>query len=195
MVLYLNRVTDLIDLDNVTPAFNPFDDQNVGIEVGRTGWINLPAVSTGMGAEAELELFPTDGLDLFANASVSKVTENTDGTVVTEGSSSSFKVNAGASYRTPYRTDVSLSLNYLSAQDWGLREFDPDTLAITVVSSPLEARILASARIAVRPFVDADFELAVNAWNFTAFFSDGFREHPEGQPITGRLYGSVAWRF
>jgi hypothetical protein len=152
-------------------------------------------VSTGIGAEGELELFPTDGLDLFANASVSRVTENTDGTVTVNGSSSSVKINAGASYRTPYRTDVSMSLNYLSAQLWGIRAFDPQTLAIAVVDSELEARVLLSARLAVRPFVQEDFEVAINAWNFTELLADGFQEHPEGQPMTGRLYGSVAWRF
>lgn len=195
VVVYLNRVTDLIDLSNVTPAFNAFDEANVGIEAGETGWVNLPGVSTGMGVEGELELFPTDGLDLFTNASLSRVVENTDGDVVVNGSSSSFKVNAGASYRTPYRTDVSLSLNYLSAQDWPIRAFDAETLAFGVASSTLPARVLLSARVAVRPFVDDDFELAVNAWNFTELLSDGFREHPDGQPIAGRLYGSVGWRF
>lgn len=195
VVLYYNRVTDLIGLRDVTGDIAPFDPANVGIQVGDTGWINLPEVYSGYGVEAEVELFPTDGLDVFGNVAVSAVTQTLDGVSSRDGSSSTLELNVGASYRTAYRTDVSLWVNYLSAQDWGLRQFDPDTLAIVSVPAHLDPRVLATARVAVRPIPDQDFELAVTAWNFTELFGDGYREHPEGQPVVGRLYGTAAWRF
>jgi hypothetical protein len=105
------------------------------------------------------------------------------------------KLNAGASYRTPYRTDVSAWLNYQSATEWGLRTFDPETLDLVSVPAPLDPRLLLTTRIAFRPFPQEDLELAVTAWNVTQLFGDGFQEHPEGQPMVGRLFGSVAWRF
>jgi outer membrane cobalamin receptor len=194
-VVYLNRVTDLVTLEDVTPAFSPFDPQEVGIEAGRTGWVNSPEVYTGIGFEGEVEIYPTDGLDLFANVSVMQVTQELGGDVTPDRSSSPVKLNAGGSYRTPYRTDVSLSLNWLSPQTWGLRTIDPETLAIVTIDAPVDARLLLSSRVAVRPFEGEDLELALTAWNLTQLFNDGFYEHPEGQPVVGRLFGSVGWRF
>ncbi|MEQ1503277.1 MAG: TonB-dependent receptor, partial [Myxococcota bacterium] len=195
VAVYLNRVTDLIYLDDVTLGLEPYDPVSGGIEIGNTGWVNLDPVYTGAGVEAEVELFPTDGLDLYANLSLSQVLETVGAETNPDKSSSTLKVNAGASYRTPYRTDVSFDLSYLSAQEWGLRTYDPQTLALLVTQAHLDPRLLASARVAVRPFPDEDFELGVTAWNLTELFGDGFQEHPEGQYVTGRLYGSVGWRF
>ncbi|MEQ1568230.1 MAG: TonB-dependent receptor [Myxococcota bacterium] len=194
-VVYWNRVTDLVSLEDVTPAFNAYDPTNGGIEVGRTGWINSDEVYTGVGFEGEVEVFPTDGLDLFANVSLMQVNQNLAGVVTPDRSSSPLRLNFGASYRTPYRVDVSGALNYLSPQTWGLRAFDPDTLALAVVPAPLDARVLVSARVAVRPFAEEDVEVALTGWNVTELFGEGFYEHPEGQPVVGRLFGSVGWRF
>jgi iron complex outermembrane receptor protein len=195
VVLYFNRVQGLIGLSDVELALEPFNQDYGGIEIGETGWINQEELYAGYGAEAELELFPTDGLDLFTNLSLSRIDQSLAGESSRDGSSSSVKVNAGASYRTPYRTDLSFAATYLSAQDWGLRTFDPDTLAIAVFPAPLDARLLASARVAVRPLPDEDLEIALNAWNIAGLMGRPFEEHPEGQPVSGRLYGTAAWRF
>lgn len=196
LVVYYNRVTDLVGLRDVTPAILPFDPRYVGIEAGDTGWVNLDPVYTGLGVEADLELYPVDGVDLFANASVSQVTERAPGAApVRDGSSSAVKVNLGGSYRTPYRVDLSGWVNWLSPQIWGLRTFDPETLALIAVPEALEARLLASVRIAARPLPDEDVELAFVAWNFTELMGERYREHPQGQPVQARLYGTVSWRF
>jgi outer membrane cobalamin receptor len=195
VVLYFNRVQNLIGLSDVELALEPFNEDYGGIEIGETGWINQQELYAGYGAEAELELFPTDGLDLFTNLALSRVDQTLGGETSRDGSSSSLKVNAGASYRTPYRTDLSFAVHYLSAQDWGLRTFDPDTLAIAVQPAPLEGRLLASARVAVRPFPEEDLEVALNVWNLAGLMGQPFEEHPEGQPVSGRIYGTAAWRF
>ncbi|MEZ4234598.1 MAG: hypothetical protein R3F59_00215 [Myxococcota bacterium] len=64
-----------VGLRDVTVGVNPFDPRDVGIEIGDTGWVNLDPTYTGVGVEADLELFPVDGVDLFANAAVSQVLE------------------------------------------------------------------------------------------------------------------------
>lgn len=201
VVVYYNQVTNLIGLDDVTIAFNPFDGGENGIEVGRTGWINLDPVYTGFGVEGEVEIYPTDGLDLFANASLMQVDEKTGPDVVREGSASQLKLNGGFSYRTPYNTDVSVSGHYLTGQSWTLRQFDPETLAIVPVRAPVDARLLVSARVGFRPLKDQDFEIAGTIWNITELvktISDedaGFIEHPEGHPVAGRAYATLSYRF
>jgi outer membrane cobalamin receptor len=196
LVVYYNRVTDLVGLRDVTPTIAPFDPDNVGIEAGDTGWVNLDPAYTGLGVEADLELYPIDGVDLFANASLSQVTERAPGAApIRDASSSAVKLNVGGSYRTPYRVDLSAWVNWLSPQRWGLRTFDPDTLAIVAVPEALDARLLASARVAARPLPDQDLEVAFVAWNFTELIGERYREHPEGQPVQSRLYGTVTWRF
>jgi hypothetical protein len=47
----------------------------------------------------------------------------------------------------------------------------------------------------VRPLPDEDLEIALNAWNIAGLMGRPFEEHPEGQPVSGRLYGTAAWRF
>ncbi|MBX2797510.1 MAG: TonB-dependent receptor, partial [Myxococcales bacterium] len=201
VVVYYNQVTNLIGLDDVTLAINPFDAGANGVGVGSTGWINLDPVYTGVGLEAEVELYPVDGLDVFANANVMQVNEAIGDQVAREGSASQLKLNGGFSYRTPYNTDVSMSAHYLSGQTWNLRQFDPDTLAIVPVASPIDSRLLVSARVAFRPLADQDFEIAGTVWNITELIKTvgdgdaGFLEHPEGQPVIGRAYATIAYRF
>ncbi len=193
-VVYVQRVTDLIGLSDVTPVIEPFDPTEIGFKIGDTGWINEPAVYTSYGFEGEAEVFPTDGLELFGNVAVRRTMETDEGETVVDTSSSELLVNAGGSVRTPWRTDVSLEGHFLSAQEWRIRAFDPDTLALVDTPSPLDARFLLSARIGVRPFVDHDLELAFVAWNPLAG-SYEVREHPEGQPLGSRWIAQAAWRF
>lgn len=196
LAIYVNQVTDLIALDDVTTAINPFNPQINGIEIGETGWINLASAYTGVGVEADLELYPTDGLDVFANANLMQVIENTGEARILDHSASNLKINGGFSYRTPLRTDLSLAGHYLSAQEWRLRQFDPQTLQIVQDPTPIRARLLLSARVGVRPLPDQDLEIAGTLWNITELLSgDGFLEHPEGQPVIGRAYVTLSYRF
>lgn len=196
LALYLNQVTDLIVLDDVTPAINPFDPAINGIEIGETGWVNLASTYTGVGLEADLELYPTDGLDVFANANLMQVIENTGAVRILDHSASTLKLNGGFSYRTPLRTDLSLAGHYLSPQEWRLRQFDAQTLQIVAQPTAIQARLLLSVRVGVRPLPDQDLEIAGTLWNLTELLSgEGFLEHPEGQPVTGRAYVTLSYRF
>ncbi len=196
-VLYMNQVSELIflaPLDKDIYLYNP--DSN-GFQVGETGWENRDEKLTGFGAEAELELYPTDGLDVFGNINLMGVTEKPpQGKSVPDQSSSLLKVNAGTMYRTAYRTDLSYELHFYSKQTWRLRGFD-DTGALAVNESEIPARFLMSARVGTRPFKDEALEVAATAWNIVALFSEESRfiEHPQGQPVGGRLFGSLTYNF
>lgn len=193
-VVYVARVTDLIGLDDVTTGIYPFDPEESGIKVGETGWINETAVSTAYGAEGEIEVFPADGVDLFGNVALRQTRETDGDEALVDRSSSELMVNAGGSVRTPWRTDLTLEGHFLSAQDWRLRTFDPETLELVDIPAHLDPRVLVSGRVAVRPIPDEDLELALVAWNPLAG-SFPFREHPEGQLVGSRWIGQVAWRF
>ncbi|MCB9686686.1 MAG: TonB-dependent receptor [Alphaproteobacteria bacterium] len=193
-VVYVARVTDLIGLADVTTGFYPFDPTEEGIVIGETGWINETAVATAYGAEGEIEVFPADGVDLFGNVAVRQTRETDQDVAIVDRSSSELMLNAGGSVRTPWRTDLTLEGHYLTAQDWRLRTFDPETLQIVDIPAHLDARFLMSGRVAVRPIPDEDLEFAFVAWNPLAG-SFPFREHPEGQTLSSRWIGQVAWRF
>jgi iron complex outermembrane recepter protein len=196
LVLYYNAVSDLISLRSVTPTVAPFDASSNGFKAGETGWFNAEERYTGLGMEAEAEVYPTDGLDLFTNVELTRINEFNPRTeeTVRDGSSSGLQINAGGSYRTPFRTDLSLAAHYTGKQNWRLREFDASG-TILIVEREIPARVLMSARIGARPLPSEELEVALNLWNFTELFGDGYLEHPVGQPVTGRIFGSVAYRF
>jgi hypothetical protein len=152
-------------------------------------------VYDGIGVEAEAEVFPIDGLDVYANFNWTYIVETEIGR---DTSSSPYKVNAGAMYRTPWFTDLSASISYLSTQTWQPREFD-STGQIVVVPHDIPARVLLTGRIAVRPTKDQRLEVAGTIWNATAFAGGrgnwGYQEHPKGQLLGPRVFGTATYRF
>ncbi|MEZ4239922.1 MAG: TonB-dependent receptor [Myxococcota bacterium] len=196
VVVFHNHASNLIYTADVPPAIVPYNEANDGFSVGTNQFTNLPTVYNQYGLEGELELYPTDGLDLFANGSVSRTfTHDDTGPTGVDRSSSEIKFNVGGSYRTPYRTDLSVWFNWMGPQDWPLRNIDPASLLIVVDNAHLPARSLVSARVAVRPFADQPLELSATGWNLTELFGDGYYEHPQGQRVPARVYGSASWRF
>lgn len=195
LVLYRNQISKLIAPPTQPIGAQAFDDRNNGFNLVESYWLNTPSSYLGYGAEAELELYPTDGVDLFANAALNQMIileEDYDPTRAPELSSAPLMINLGGSVRTPWRTDVSLWANWKAPQDWFIRDFGSDLTSIVSVVR-LDARLLASARVAVRP-IGEQLELSLDAWHLAALLGQPAKEHPSGQPIGGRLYGSVTWR-
>ncbi len=196
VTVFYNRLTKEIALRDLTPDRLPYDPIIEGYQAGTTGWVNTDAAFNGVGVEAEAELFPVDGLDLYANFAYTYIAEVGVGQ---DRSTSPVKVNAGAQYRTPWFTDLSLSVSYYSRQTWPLRSFNA-TGQLVPQPEDIPARVLLTARVAVRPLPGDDrLEIAGTLWNATAFAGDtgawGFQEHPKGQLVGPRLFGTVAYRF
>lgn len=194
LALYANRVTHLIGLTDVDPALAPYNPDANGFSAGTTGFTNLPYVYTALGGEGELRFFPVDGVDIYANLAIERVTEDDDGVVVADKSTSLVKANAGISYRSPWRIDVAAHVSYVSDQAWRLREFDANG-ALQVTESPIPERTIVSARLSGRPLPSNDLELAVSGWNLLELGQAGFREHPKGQLVGARVWGDATWRF
>lgn len=194
LALYANRVTDLIGLTDLEPELSFYDDEIGGFFAGTTGFTNLSPVYTAVGGELDVRVFPVDGLDLYANLAIERITENADGVVTVDQSTSLAKLNLGAMYRTPFRVDLAAHLSYVSPQVWGVRDFD-DTGALVNTPVDVEARTLLSAHVGVRPFQDDKLEVAVNGWNLLQAGRAGYRENPKGQLVGARYWGDLTWRF
>ena len=193
--VYLNRVTKLIALSDVDPKLEFYNDEINGYLLGESTFENLDSVYYGYGLELDGHLFPVNGLDVHANAHLQSVVEDDGNQRIQDEAASAVKINFDAAYATPWRIDVSAGVHYSSAQVWRLREFDENgQVQIDAIEVP--ARTIPTARLAARPMPDESLEIAVTVWNPAGLTEEGrFREHPKGQLVGGRLYGSLTYRF
>lgn len=196
VTVFYNRVSNLIGLRPLDPRFSPYDPGSQGFIAGETGWVNLADVYHAGGVEADGKLFPADGLDIFANVNVQRIFQDSPGQELAIDRSTSFvKANAGVQYRTPFRVDLSAAGHFVGPQTWLLRGFAPDG-GIELTPQSIPSRFLANARVAARPFNNEGIELAVTGWNLVALSSSArTREHPNGQLLRSRIFGSVSYTF
>lgn len=195
LALYVNRVTDLIYVGDLVRTITPFDPEANGFSAGSTTFTNLAPSYTAMGGELEGRIFPSDGLDVYANAAVERILESDGGVTVVDESTSTLKGNLGLMYRSPWRVDLSSHVQALSAQTWRLREFD-DEGQLVVAEESIPARAILSAQVAARPMADGALELSLSGWNLLPLLTgEGFREHPKGQRVGSRIFGNATWRF
>lgn len=193
--VYVNRVTHLIGLLPVTGGADWYDDDANGYLAGTTGFGNYPEVYTGLGFEAEAEFFPANGLDVYTNVDVESIRVDDGDTVQRDKSTSMLKANAGVMYRTPFRLDLTTDVHYVSAQTWGLREFDASG-ALVVQDEEIPDRVLLSARVGYRPLKEHDLEVSATAWNILGFSESlRFQEHPTAPKLQPMVYGSVSYKF
>jgi hypothetical protein len=90
--------------------------------------------------------------------------------------------------------DLTYDLHWVGPQVWTLRNFNSQG-GVVFEEVEVNARTIMTARVAGRPFADERIELAATAWNFTELFGEGFKEHPNGQLVHGRLFGSLTYKF
>jgi iron complex outermembrane receptor protein len=196
VTVYMNQVRDLVGLTDVdgTQFSDVLPEQQV-IAAGTTTFTNVEGLYRGVGAELDGRLYPLQGVDLYGNIAVGQVLLDAGGEVTPDRSMSSVKVNAGVLLRTPWRTDVATHVNYLSGQTWSERDVDEQG-KLEINDLPIPGRTVLVARVATRPFADEELELAVTGWNLLALAEGGsFQEHPLGQYVGPRWFGSATWRF
>ncbi len=193
---YVNRVTDLIYVTDVSGTPESFSPTEGGFAAGTTFFDNLDPTYLAYGLEVEGQVFPADGVDVFTNVTLQRTNETEDAVTTVDGQTSAVKLNAGVAYRTPWRIDASAQVHYLSPQQWRLREFDATGQLVKQDPVEIPARTIATVRLAGRPFADDKLELALTAWNLAALITgEGTREHPKGQLVGGRLFGAATYRF
>ncbi|MEL6341855.1 MAG: TonB-dependent receptor [Myxococcota bacterium] len=195
--VYVNRVSNLIGLTDVVPTLDFYDDDDNGYQVGLTGFGNLESIYTGYGLELDGHLFPVTGLDLQANLHLQEIIEDDGaGNILDDQSASLAKFNANVAYSTPFRLDVSAGVHLVSAQTWRLRDFSQEDGSLIESSIDIPARAIPYGRLAVRLLDDESLEIAGVLWNPVGLVEEErFQEHPKGQLVGGRAYGSVTYRF
>jgi iron complex outermembrane receptor protein len=196
VAVYWNRVTDLIDIASVVPELRAYEPDGGGYPFGESSWFNTQTVYDAVGGEADVTVFPVDGLDVYANVSVERIWGTTPGGEhFVDGSTALVRANAGVLYRAPFRMDFTLSAHYTSRQLWRVPTFDAGG-QIIVEERETPDRVLLVARIAGRPVVKPEIELALTLWNPLGFAdATAFREHPDGQIVGPRLFGTVSAAF
>ncbi|MBO87847.1 MAG: hypothetical protein CL927_21050 [Deltaproteobacteria bacterium] len=196
VTVYMNEVRDLIGLTDVDGSqfTDVLPDREV-IAAGATSFTNVEGVYRGFGAELEGRLYPVRGLDLYGNVALGRISQNVAGTVLPESSMSTVKVNAGVVVRTPWRTDLATHVHYLSDQSWAERDFN-ESGQVEITDMPIPGRTVLVAKVAAHPLANEDLELAMTGWNLLALAEGGsFQEHPLGQDVGARWFGSATWRF
>jgi len=196
VTVYMNQVRDLIGLTDVDGSqfTGVLPDEQV-ISAGTTSFTNEEGVYRGYGAEFDGRLYPVQGLDLYGNVAVGNITWDVAGQEIPEESMSKVKVNAGVVVRTPWRTDLATHVHYLSGQTWAERDFDEQG-QVAITDLPIPGRTVLVGKVATRPLAEEDLELSFTGWNLLALADGGsFQEHPLGQEVGARWFGSATWRF
>lgn len=186
------RLTDYVNANSyfgTTPGYDP----SLQSYVFSTGtYENQPEQFQQAGGEVGVRVYPTDGLDLYANYALSYTLPfgGSTGPYHSDQRTSAHMVNAGFQYRAPFGLDLASDFSWQSDQVWFEQQLDP-VQGIVFQSFPLPAYITLNARIGWR-FLDDHLELAVVGYNLAG---DGHREHPYGQTIPRRFMGTVTVRF
>lgn len=193
LAVYYNRVTNFIFLRSVEPSFAFYDEDELGYEVGNSGWVNTSPVVNSFGLEAEAEFFPADGVDIYINGTLTRLLETEDGVTAIDGSTSLVKANMGVAYRTPYALDVSADVLFASAQVWRQREFDSrGQLQVNLYDVPY--RLYLNGRVGWRPLPNEGIEIAASVQNVLGFINPGI-QHPLGHKVGGRALGTISYTF
>lgn len=204
VVLYVQRVNNLI-ADGVFRRPGPgetVDPTTGNFIIGYTGFNNEPYAVLGLGAEVSAKWQPTDGVDVIANYSFSRLGECNDGCSfsvptsnpaagVTENSAQ-HKLNLSASWRTKIGLDLSGELHSVSGVTWMEKQFNPaSATGVDINPFALPAYTLVNARLGYRLFRDR-LDLAASVYNL---LGEEHREHPFGNLIGRRVMFTATGAF
>ncbi|MBX5483202.1 MAG: TonB-dependent receptor [Myxococcaceae bacterium] len=191
LALYQNEVKDLIVLSNLQPlpadqAYDPVSDTYL---LGRSRFANEQGLYTARGVELGVRYSPVDRVDVRASTAVQRVTASglPEGTACAPCTQApTYKIQAGASWRSPAHFDFSVDAAYTSSTTWIEREpAATDPTRIENVSNPLPAYTVLNARVGYRLNENVEFAVA------GTHLLDGHREHPFGNLIERRVFASV----
>lgn len=192
LALYQNEVKDLIVLSALEPipAGESYDPVSETFLRGRSSFQNEQGTYTARGGELGVRYSPIDRVDLRASTAVQSVTA----TGLPEGAACgpctqapAYKLQGGASWRSPANFDFSVDAAYTSKTTWIEREPSAtDPTRIENVANALPAYTVLNARVGYRMLKDR-VEVAVAG----SHLMDPHREHPFGNLIERRVFGTI----
>jgi iron complex outermembrane receptor protein len=199
---YYLQVKDLIQLAEsraetvATNQLNGLNPQTGFFNGAYAGWVNQCLVYNTVGGEAGARVFPVDGVDVFANYSLSSqnTTRPAGCTDVENKQTPMHKVNLGAQVRSKPGIDGEVTFHYVSGATWSEQQPPPATDLspnLRVITTPLSAYYLLNARIGYR-FLKNNAEASATAFNL---LNNQHQEHPFGQTVGRRFMGFFSYKF
>ena len=198
----VNGYYNLIDNEIVLGAITPYTLANTpgyqsgaaAYPVGSLQFVNLPTTFRQVGADVGVRVAPLDGLDVYANYELSDTAPQDVavklGGLEKDHRTSTHKVNGGVQYRSRFGLDVAVDVHWVSPQTWVEQVADAQT-GVRYGIYPLPAYTLVDARLGWRLAHDR-LELSVVAENL---LDDAHREHPFGQVLRRRVWGTATLHF
>ena len=204
--VYYNTVKDAILFTDIrrftlqqvgddSPGNQARYDPNVdAFPLSTLGFTNERSTFQQIGGELGARIYPVAGLDLYSNYSISDTSplreREIDPVRKKEQQTSLHKVNAGVQYRSRFGLDLSADLAWFSKQVWVEQVTDLDR-GVRFQTFKQPSFTYVNARIGYRMWNDR-LDLGVVGTNLG--FVDR-RQHPFGQPIDTRVFGSALLRF
>lgn len=207
--VYFNRVRDIINLSTSTPAFTladyantalsqyaRFDPNTNAFSYGAAGFANEPGTYYAAGLELVGRVYPTDGLDIWANYSMNMTYRNIGGVFTRETRAPAHQVNMGIQYRghisDPVTLEVAADLHVQTDTVWNEQVIG--ATAVEVQSFSLPAFYMINGRVGVR-LLDDKLGLGIIGYNISGIWNRDVRQHPFGQQMDARVLGNVSYRF
>jgi iron complex outermembrane receptor protein len=202
---FYNRVSNLIELANPQPyslgdltnpqAATQASDSTGYYPIFVGTWQNACRRYNVYGAEIGVRMFPVDGLDVYANYTLMRVNQDSNGCTglqpQSDNRTSEHKVNAGVQLRTKVGIDGSLDFHYVSAQDWAEQITNLQSQQLEFQTFHLDPYTLLNASLGYR-FLRNQADIRAVAFNL---LDDKHREHPFGQVVDRRLMAQLSYKF
>ncbi len=205
--LFYNRVSNLTQLEPLQ-AVTVTSIQNGQAEPSAAtglypafvgGFDNQCQAYNVYGAELGARVFPTEGLDLYANYTFNDVVQDNSGCsaaqlalLVNDSRTSAHKLNTGVQLRTKIGIDGSVDFHFVSPETWAEQVTEVAQQRIAYQSFQIPAYTLLNARLGYRFLKSDRAELSVVGFNILGVEQ---REHPFGQLIGRRVMGIFTYKF
>ena len=204
---FFNRGSDLTQLEPVQPGTVTNIQSGFAAPSPATGL--YPALVGGFdnqcqaynvyGAELGARVYPTEGLDIYANYTFNDVVQDNSGCstaqialLANDARTSAHKVNTGVQLRTKLGLDGSIDFHYVSPQTWAEQVTEVAQQRIAYQSFQLSAYTLLNARVGFRFLKGDRAEVSVVGFNILGTEQ---REHPFGQLGGRRVMGMLSYKF
>ena len=202
---FYNRVSGLIQLAGNRPI-SIGDFTSVGAQdpatglypVGLGGFDNQCQAYNVYGGEAGIRTFPIEGLDVYANYTLtllqqdnSSCTQEEVSRIVSDQRTSKHKFNVGVQLRTKPGIDGSIDFHYVGSQVWAEQVTNFVRQQIEQQPFALSDYTLLNARLGYR-FLKNQAEVAAVGFNLLDI---KHREHPFGQLVARRVMAELTYRF
>ena len=205
---YYNRVSNLIQLApvsqlslaNVAGGLPTYDPVTGKYNAGYGGWNNSTDIFNVFGGEFSAHVYPTEGLDLFANYAINyDLQQVNEPNEQPDQRTSHHKINAGIQLRTKIGFNGEVSFYYQSSQVWN--EQVATLAGIVTEQFPLPAYTLLNARLGWRFYHD---RIEISGTVFNALSGTGGctvncyglqapQMHPFGNQIGRRFMGFLSY--